>query len=299
MLNRRRSRCGKQIISLIIVVSIFISCLLFINLGVFAVGINNTDIDIITNEKSKANKAEANGISSNLDTVVRIIANISTTVKLSNMENGKEYFAFVDEGKNAIFKELEYGTYEISCENVLNISFEGSEELTNNRFILSSTDKEHSITVKNNHITKGGFYSIDEKDNVFCIDVIPPEIILQGDETIILHAEDRYAEPGYVAIDNIEGDITNRVTVTNNVTKNIGTYEIIYQVADWYGNVTTITRTVKVLSQDFEYIGEYQTFVAPASGIYNIELWGASGSIRNDLEAPGKGGYVSRKYTSC
>ena len=45
----------------------------------------------------------------------------------------------------------------------------------------------------------------------------------------------------------------------------------------------------------FEYSGEYETFVAPQSGMYQIELWGAQGgpSSSNSINPGGLGGYTS------
>ena len=47
-----------------------------------------------------------------------------------------------------------------------------------------------------------------------------------------------------------------------------------------------------VKTTTFSYTGNYQTFTAPATGPYVVELWGASGST-NNTRVPGKGGYVA------
>jgi hypothetical protein len=41
----------------------------------------------------------------------------------------------------------------------------------------------------------------------------------------------------------------------------------------------------------FDYIGNYQTFVAPVSGTYNLELWGAQGGNTSHNAVGGKGAY--------
>lgn len=45
----------------------------------------------------------------------------------------------------------------------------------------------------------------------------------------------------------------------------------------------------------YEYMGNSQEFIAPVSGIYRVELWGASGVYKSDVhdETVGKGGYVA------
>ena len=43
---------------------------------------------------------------------------------------------------------------------------------------------------------------------------------------------------------------------------------------------------------EFEYSGDYQTFVVPRSGIYKLETWGAQGGDRGANNG-GKGGYTT------
>lgn len=76
-----------------------------------------------------------------------------------------------------------------------------------------------------------------------------PSISLKGNATMTILIGNTYNEPGYTATDNCDGDITDRVTVTETINTNIpGTYYITYEVADSYENEATITRTVKVIS---------------------------------------------------
>ncbi len=76
-------------------------------------------------------------------------------------------------------------------------------------------------------------------------DPIPPELTLQGDTEITLVRGNAYVEPGYSALDNCDGDLTDAVTVTGAVDiQKVGTYELTYSVTDGYGNAVTATRTV-------------------------------------------------------
>ena len=78
-------------------------------------------------------------------------------------------------------------------------------------------------------------------------DPVPPELNLEGKTTITLKLGDPYEEPGYTAMDNCDGDITEQVVVTGTVdTSKTGTYTITYSVKDAYENEATATRTVKV-----------------------------------------------------
>ena len=58
-------------------------------------------------------------------------------------------------------------------------------------------------------------------------------------------------EPGYVAIDDCDGNVTENVKVTGSVdTSKKGTYELTYSVSDEYGNETKVNRIVKVLPKN-------------------------------------------------
>ena len=81
-------------------------------------------------------------------------------------------------------------------------------------------------------------------------DPIAPEIILRGDSLICLYVGSPFTDPGFSALDNCDGDITDRVTVTGSVDCGTqGTYTLTYTVQDGYGNEASATRTVQVLAR--------------------------------------------------
>ena len=79
-------------------------------------------------------------------------------------------------------------------------------------------------------------------------DDTPPIITLSGQASITIQVGSTYAEPGYTAADNYDGDLTGDVTVTGTVdTTALGTYTIQYDVSDSSGNkAATQTRTIHV-----------------------------------------------------
>ncbi len=80
-------------------------------------------------------------------------------------------------------------------------------------------------------------------------DPVPPVITLAGDAAVTLNAGVYYTEPGFSAADNVDGDLTERVSVTGTVDPyQPGTYEISYAVTDSYGNAAAAKRTVTVLA---------------------------------------------------
>jgi hypothetical protein len=80
-------------------------------------------------------------------------------------------------------------------------------------------------------------------------DNVPPVITLNGDNPFFLEVGTAYIEPGYIAMDNLDGDITEQVTVSGSVySDQIGTYILEYNVTDTAGNpAEEVTRTVEVI----------------------------------------------------
>lgn len=84
-------------------------------------------------------------------------------------------------------------------------------------------------------------------------DTEKPKIELIGDETIVLKVGDKYEELKAAAVDNVDGDLSNKIKITGKVnTKVAGTYIIKYTVSDNSKNKATITRTVIVEEKEEE-----------------------------------------------
>jgi len=78
-------------------------------------------------------------------------------------------------------------------------------------------------------------------------DVVLPTIQITGEANMTICVGAEYVEPGYVANDDCDGDITSKVTVEGTVDYNtLGTYTLKYKVLDSYNNVCEVTRTVNV-----------------------------------------------------
>lgn len=78
-------------------------------------------------------------------------------------------------------------------------------------------------------------------------DPVAPELTLLGDTKITVSAGSSFVDPGFTAIDNCDGDITDRVVVSGGIDPYLpGSYTISYTVEDSYGNTATASRTVTV-----------------------------------------------------
>ena len=78
-------------------------------------------------------------------------------------------------------------------------------------------------------------------------DVTAPDLTLVGEENCKVLLGTTYTDSGATAIDDVDGDITEFISVTGVVdTTTIGTYTLTYVVTDSSENISTITRTVEV-----------------------------------------------------
>ena len=100
-------------------------------------------------------------------------------------------------------------------------------------------------------------YKLDDSSNnhfevkreLIYLDKKAPDITLTGgDQTIYLN--NTFKDPGYTAVDNCDGDVTSKVTVTGDVnTSKLGTYYKTYKVTDSSGNVGEVKRKIVVTSR--------------------------------------------------
>lgn len=78
-------------------------------------------------------------------------------------------------------------------------------------------------------------------------DNIKPEIKLNGDSTIYLNINDSYSEQGASASDNCDGDLTDKIEISNSVdTSKVGEYAITYKVMDSSNNESSEIRKIIV-----------------------------------------------------
>lgn len=109
-----------------------------------------------------------------------------------------------------------------------------SKDVSDDKIILSVSDSS------NNNVSK----VIDLKRE----DITLPSISLNGDETVYIPVGTDFADPGYSAYDNCDGDITDKVSVSGNVGNSSGNYSINYSVSDDHGNTFSLKRNIVVYS---------------------------------------------------
>ncbi|CAM1340466.1 reprolysin-like metallopeptidase [Tenacibaculum amylolyticum] len=95
-------------------------------------------------------------------------------------------------------------------------------------------------------------FSLGEVEDYTVIIVEPdteaPVLTLLGESEVTIILGDTYTDTGATAIDNVDGDISENITIAGTVdTNTIGSYALVYNVTDKAGNIAkSITRTVHV-----------------------------------------------------
>lgn len=112
----------------------------------------------------------------------------------------------------------------------------------------------------------GAYEYIDET-----IDTTPPVITLNGDNPMTIECGSEFTDPGTLATDDIDGNISVNSSNDVNVTE-VGTYEVIYTATDSSGNTSSETRTVFVQGVLSEIVFGYDSVVLADWAEYNYFL---------------------------
>ena len=89
--------------------------------------------------------------------------------------------------------------------------------------------------------------------NVTVQDITPPSISLKGDKNQYIKIGSTYSDPGFSALDTVDGDMTDKVQVSGSVdTSKIGSYTISYKVTDSSGNSNSVSRQIYVFDKQAE-----------------------------------------------
>ena len=155
--------------------------------------------------------------------------------------------------------------YEVIDEYDGDITKKAISKYIDNKLIITAKDSS------NNKIEKEVIVKKEDKEK--------PTITLKGNETIYLNYGSGYNEPGYEAIDNCDGNITDKVEKNGTVGSSIGTYKITYSVIDSSNNKTEVIRTVIIRNNYLYNSGSisngtiYLTFDdGPSYGTTNVIL---------------------------
>ncbi len=158
-----------------------------------------------------------------------------------------------------------------------------NDELVMNNMNASTLSKVDSITIGNNQllgntrmrvgVTYAGtqlnpsvlFLGVFRDYTInFPMDTVKPTISLVSLPSLYTEIHKPYVDPGVVALDNIEGNISSKLEILGSVdTSRVGPNYLRYLVRDMYGNISdTLNRTVYVI---LNQTGPTLTLNGPAS----------------------------------
>ncbi|MCR1900088.1 DUF5011 domain-containing protein [Irregularibacter muris] len=104
-------------------------------------------------------------------------------------------------------------------------------------------------------------------------DITPPVLTLKGSETITIKAGENFTDPGAIARDEQDGNLTGSIKKSGTVnTQRAGSYKIIYSVADKSGNTAQKIRTIIVEKRETPPLPENNAPVIKLNGNQNIKL---------------------------
>ena len=101
------------------------------------------------------------------------------------------------------------------------------------------------------------FYQVEDSNGnaaqvvreIVYYDPVAPVLTLTGGKKVVVNAGAFFEDPGYSALDNCDGDITDWVQVSGRVIPyRVGTYELKYDVKDLYDNTASAVRTVDIVA---------------------------------------------------
>lgn len=86
--------------------------------------------------------------------------------------------------------------------------------------------------------------------NISYADNEKPRIELVGSDEVTIYKGNNYKELGYKAYDNCDGEINDKVVISNNIDINkVGVYEVVYSAEDSSSNSISVIRKVRVIER--------------------------------------------------
>ena len=192
------------------------------------------------------------------------IINNSGRMEYIFAENGDFTFEFEDNAGN-ISSKIASVDWIDKTPPVATLEYSNTS-MTNKPVVVTVKANKDFIVLNNGGAAKRTFYTngeytfkirdiagniVEVKAEVSNIDTEKPQITLKGSSYISIFENEAYIEPGYTAIDNIDGDVTSKVIVEGSVDIEVpGIYVLKYKVSDEVGNSAEVSRTVKILGSN-------------------------------------------------
>ena len=186
----------------------------------------------------------------------------NTTERLLSwkMKTDKEFFIYIRVNTNHGNMYIYYDTNSTDSinrtpyvHNQLDSNASNGTWQTFTRNLNQDIDPSGNIQIKeiNGFLVRSSDISLDDisLDIAPVVDTTPPTLTLNGDNPKFITLNSNYIEDGAIAIDNIDGNITQNINISGNVnTSSIGDYIRTYSISDSSGNYAEINRTIKIIN---------------------------------------------------
>ena len=211
----------------------------------------------------------------------------STSVNFEDVLGDAYYLDITDNSSSEIFKRIkeEYSidkAYLIDLNQLFQDDNIGVFNVTTRKY-LETFNKQNGIILV--AVVNGNEFASSKVSGSLSVKLIGDE---SNEYAVYVKLGSSFVDPGYKNWNGTEPTKTWEAPLDINQE---GTYYLIY---DFDGYL--VRRKVVVISKtdfDYDYTGSVQTFTAPVSGTYKVELWGAQGGG----EKGGMGGYTSGLIT--
>lgn len=240
------------IFSCVLIVTMFI--LYFKSLKITTNIINDIKVEISLNRRFRSCKVLSVINNSNYDKETEEILENDNYIKKDN-----KYIKniTINSTCDSIYKKYKNDKIAFKLKGKKNLNIEVNSEYEDDGYSMTSSNGNVKLIKNINTGILGKQYVVYElKTNLYnkylirtinVIDTAKPSISLKGNECVTIYLGSKYNEPGFTANDNYDGDITDKVEVTNTINSSKeGNYEVNYKVSDSSGNITETKRTIIV-----------------------------------------------------
>ena len=177
------------------------------------------------NNKTRIVKVISNSVADTTPPVITLQGNSVVTLRIGQAYSEPGFSA--TDNHDGVVSVIVNGTVDISTIGTYVLTYTASDAAGN------TATKTRIVNVTSNSVA----------------DTTAPVITLLGHLTVTLTEGDSFTEPGFSALDNIDGTVAVNVTGTVD-TKKPGTYVLTYTAVDAAGNSSSLNRTVVILKRN-------------------------------------------------
>jgi len=221
--------------------------------GIGDVGINQVVIENIDNETPSGQSPGYSNYTADFGVVLTAGQTYQLEVSRSSMVNSMTRKAWIDYNRDGIFDE---NTERIMLETNANtashtVNFTVPDYMTT---VAGESRLRIGASLGATSFDACGPLQVGEFEDygvMLVYDELPPVITLKGMDTVYVEVNGTYTEDSAVCIDNIEGDITSRMVITNQVDlTQAGIYFVHYDVMDASGLAAARAIRTVIVSTD-------------------------------------------------